>query len=236
MLNVEYLQQSIGKNVEYYPRQRQVLPVEPVRIIIIQQPKSDDNHIYYIIIILCLFFLYWYTGNKNNQMSNENVNTPNTVDVPYTVDWSPSRVNDVPYIVNWYPKITQSAIYNGTPSKLRLGRRYIPQDVVNLAFQYTNSREQALFLLAMCYHERGIKGWYDSFLCGYGATDTKWYSKYSGWQKQLRYASSKVRRYFNNRLVSNQTAQGFARDSYKTTHWWNYANTWNYYNTLMGQY
>ena len=237
---MEYLQRPNNRNidnrniVEYYPRQ-QSLPVEPVRIIIIQQPdtKSDDNIMFYIIIILGVFLLW---KNLPFNGTDSRVNTSKTVDVPYTVNWSPNvnTSNDVPYTVNWSPKMTPISIH-GTPSKLRLGGRYIPQDVVNLAFKYTNNRNQALFLLAMCYHERGIKSWNDNFLCGYGATDTKWYSRYAGWEKQLSYASSRVRRYFSNRLVSNQTSQRFAKDSYKTTHWWNYANVWRYYNILMGQ-
>ena len=238
---MEYLQRPNNRNidnrniVEYYPRQ-QSLPVEPVRIIIIQQPdtKSDDNIMFYIIIILGVFLLW---KNLPFNGTDSRVNTSKTVDVPYTVNWSPNvnTSNDVPYTVNWSPKMTPISIH-GTPSKLRLGGRYIPQDVVNLAFKYTNNRNQALFLLAMCYHERGIKSWNDNFLCGYGATDTKWYSRYAGWEKQLSYASSNVRRYFRFRLVSNQTSQRFAKDSYKTTHWWNYANVWDYYNTLMRQY
>lgn len=109
-----------------------------------------------------------------------------------------------------------------------------PKEVVSYVYKIAAKYQiQPAAILAACYHERGIKNWYDPFLCGFGATDNlNWnMSKWGGWQKQIRLFAKRANNcgYFKiGTHITKHHAQNFARHCYKTTAWQNYGRIVNY--------
>lgn len=195
-----------------------------------QTGKNNEKKIFewgFIIIIISFFILIFIPKKEDTAIGQQY--SASQQPIISNLDTYSQQRNWVMSDLNNYPLYTvkQSSVVRGR----RVGNMRIPpQDVIDSAFLYTNTREQAYFLLSLCYHERGIKNWYDDFLCGYGATDTVWISKYKGWKNQLRFAARhKVNKYFKNRRVNLVTTLGFAKHSYGTTDWEHYSTVWYKY-------
>lgn len=194
-----------------------------LRVIVIKQTDKKDDESLIFVLILGIIGWIWWNSNITTQPVQPVQPVSVSVQDPFKVDYNP------PFIVNFYPTISQSSFITGN-----VRFKNAPQDVINLARQHTDNEMQAKFLLSLCYHERGIKNWYDNYLCGYGATDTKWYSKYAGWQKQLSYSGTKVRGWFRNKTINHDTTLGFAKYAYGTTDWQHYSRVWEYYRKMGG--
>jgi hypothetical protein len=242
--------------MEYLPRNDcVVIPREEgVKYIVVYMPppqqykqvvnyKKEDEYtlIYILLVILGLFIFFNLDTDKKNKVSHKaelslhefKANPPLTDKMPFKVNYNPTVTdkNKMSFKVDYNRPLTPLTMA-GNISFYK--SKTAPLDVVELARKHTNNEQQAKFLLALCYHERGIKNWYDNYLCGYGATDTVWYSKYSGWQKQLSYAGHRVRKWFGNRDINYNTTLGFAKYSYGTTDWKHYSQVWKYYLKMGG--
>lgn len=170
---------------------------------------------------LIVVFGVWVQAKDDVPINHAQWNIPQNKSMQWNIPKYDSN------FVNWsIPKYVYS-------SKKYTGRKP-PQEVVNYAKQIAVQYGiEAAAILAACYHERGIKNWYDDFLCGFGATDDlNWNkSRWGGWQKQIRLFAKRANRcgYFKVGITITTThAQNFARYCYKTTAWQNYGRIVSY--------
>lgn len=179
------------------------------------------------VVVLIIGYIVNNIDNTTDNIDNALSNIDNTTGVP---QWNiPQNINHANHVKWNIPNI-------GITTNKRYKSKRPPSDVAmyvrSIAAKY---QIQPAAILAACYHERGIKNWYDPFLCGFGATDDlNWNkSKWGGWQKQIRLFAKRANRcgYFKvGTNITIQHAQMFAKNCYKTTAWQNYGRIVNYIN------